>query len=31
MDPHGPQIENATLKEERVTDKIHHVVLGMTC
>lgn len=29
MDPHGSQIENAFLKEEKVRDKTHNVVLGM--
>lgn len=31
MDPHGPQIENATLKDEKVTDETHNVALGMSC
>lgn len=31
MDPHGSQIENASLKEEKVRDKTHNVVLGMSC
>lgn len=30
MDPHGSQIENATLKEERVTDETHNMALGMS-
>ena len=29
--PHRSQIENATLREERVTDKTHDVVLGLSC
>jgi len=31
MDPYGSQIKNATLKEERVTDKIYREFLGLGC
>lgn len=31
MDPHGSEIENATLKNERATGRTHDVVLGMSC
>lgn len=31
MDPHGSQVENAILKEERVTDETRNMALGISC